>query len=107
MSVEQIIALIGIGASVGALTYYTFFKRTKAAEHREAESFEIPVAVPKAFGVKERLEPQPQKVKKGTPLKAVCTQCKNIATLPFRCRFCTELFCGEHRLPENHNCEAL
>ncbi len=27
--------------------------------------------------------------------------------MPFKCKFCGEIFCYEHRLPENHNCPGL
>lgn len=27
--------------------------------------------------------------------------------LPFRCSYCGEIFCGEHRLPENHVCPRV
>lgn len=27
--------------------------------------------------------------------------------MPYRCRYCNGLFCPDHRLPENHNCEGL
>jgi hypothetical protein len=27
--------------------------------------------------------------------------------MPFKCKFCGERFCGEHRLPENHDCAGL
>lgn len=27
--------------------------------------------------------------------------------LPFRCNYCGEVFCGEHRLPENHACPRV
>jgi len=27
--------------------------------------------------------------------------------MPFRCKFCEDVFCSEHRLPENHDCEGL
>ncbi|MFI5421588.1 MAG: AN1-type zinc finger domain-containing protein, partial [Nitrososphaerales archaeon] len=27
--------------------------------------------------------------------------------LPFRCNYCGEFFCGEHRLPENHACARV
>ena len=27
--------------------------------------------------------------------------------LPFKCKFCQNYFCGDHRLPENHDCEGL
>lgn len=27
--------------------------------------------------------------------------------MPFRCKFCEDVFCSTHRLPENHDCEGL
>jgi Zn-dependent protease len=33
-----------------------------------------------------------------------CSQCGQEVFLPFRCPYCGEYFCPEHRLPENHNC---
>ncbi len=27
--------------------------------------------------------------------------------MPFRCKFCDDQFCRDHRLPENHNCPGL
>jgi hypothetical protein len=27
--------------------------------------------------------------------------------MPFKCKFCNEQFCGDHRLPENHECVGL
>ncbi len=110
MSTFQIIALVGIGAAVGALTYYNFFRTAKISEKKASESMlEIAVpALPKAFGGNEEKIQRPvQKEKSGTPLNAVCVDCEKTVSLPFRCRFCSELFCGEHRLPESHNCEAL
>ena len=37
-----------------------------------------------------------------------CTHCgKEIASLPFKCKFCGSEFCVEHRLPESHSCLGL
>lgn len=37
-----------------------------------------------------------------------CFSCrKKLDILPFKCRRCAELFCGDHRLPESHNCPGL
>ena len=37
-----------------------------------------------------------------------CHQCgKSVDGLPFRCNYCGNLFCGEHRLPENHACPRV
>ena len=39
---------------------------------------------------------------------AKCSKCnRNIKGLPFRCRYCNKLYCADHRLPEDHNCEGL
>jgi hypothetical protein len=36
-----------------------------------------------------------------------CAYCGTRESLPFRCKFCGEQFCGVHRLPENHECHGL
>ena len=42
--------------------------------------------------------------KKGT----YCDFCgKRIYDMPFECKRCNSLFCGNHRLPESHNCRGL
>lgn len=33
-----------------------------------------------------------------------CQQCGSETYLPFRCTYCGQYFCSEHRLPENHDC---
>jgi len=33
-----------------------------------------------------------------------CKQCGTETYMPFKCSYCGEYFCVEHRLPENHNC---
>ncbi len=38
---------------------------------------------------------------------AKCSLCGETETLPFTCKFCGRKFCGEHRLPENHQCPGL
>ena len=44
---------------------------------------------------------------KVTPISGVCTNCGKNVTLPFRCSYCKGLFCSDHRLPEDHNCDAI
>lgn len=34
----------------------------------------------------------------------VCQLCKKEVEIPFRCNYCGQQFCSEHRLPENHLC---
>ena len=36
-----------------------------------------------------------------------CDRCGKQENLPYRCRYCGGTFCGEHRLPESHNCAGL
>ncbi|RLF60354.1 MAG: hypothetical protein DRN25_02905 [Thermoplasmata archaeon] len=36
-----------------------------------------------------------------------CSYCGKEAALPFKCKFCGEYFCADHRLPENHECPGL
>jgi len=36
-----------------------------------------------------------------------CQYCDAEANLPFRCPFCTGYYCGEHRLPEMHECPEM
>ena len=36
-----------------------------------------------------------------------CQLCKKAVDLPFRCNYCGQYFCAEHRLPEQHLCPNL
>ena len=36
-----------------------------------------------------------------------CRQCGLETYLPFRCPYCEDQFCTDHRLPENHNCPRI
>lgn len=38
---------------------------------------------------------------------AECDECGRYENLPYQCRRCGRTFCGEHRLPENHDCPGL
>jgi hypothetical protein len=38
---------------------------------------------------------------------AKCDACGKHENLPYQCRRCGQTFCGEHRLPENHDCPGL
>ncbi|MBS7611665.1 hypothetical protein KEJ27_05600 [Candidatus Bathyarchaeota archaeon] len=35
-----------------------------------------------------------------------CQECGVEVAIPFKCSYCGKLFCYEHRLPENHNCDS-
>ncbi len=36
-----------------------------------------------------------------------CAVCGKDELLPFKCKYCGEFFCAEHRLPEKHNCPGI
>lgn len=36
-----------------------------------------------------------------------CDKCGREVTMPFRCNYCGNYFCSEHRLPEFHECTGL
>lgn len=36
-----------------------------------------------------------------------CDVCGKEVAMPFKCAFCGGLYCGDHRLPESHNCTQL
>lgn len=38
---------------------------------------------------------------------AECDVCGDEENMPYQCRHCGGTFCGEHRLPESHNCPVL
>lgn len=38
---------------------------------------------------------------------AVCDTCGEQENMPYRCRHCNGTYCGEHRLPESHDCPGL
>jgi len=51
---------------------------------------------------------RPKKEKKPhTPIIGKCAMCGKEVTLPFKCKYCGQLFCDDHRLPENHSCGGL
>jgi len=36
-----------------------------------------------------------------------CSYCGKEDMLPYKCSYCEKSFCSQHRLPENHECEAI
>jgi len=36
-----------------------------------------------------------------------CQLCKERVEIPFKCSYCGQIFCDDHRLPENHLCPGL
>ncbi|MFX0207219.1 MAG: AN1-type zinc finger domain-containing protein [Candidatus Hodarchaeota archaeon] len=48
-------------------------------------------------------------VQSRSPIRSskACAICGKEQLLPFKCSYCGRPFCANHRLPENHNCDAL
>lgn len=112
MEILAAAALAGIGLAAGGILYQHYFRKTGAREQVEVAA-ESPVSISfssdgqsVAEKIRQPKEAENRKVG-GAPLKAICRICKEAAMLPFRCKFCTSLYCGDHRLPENHDCTAL
>jgi predicted nucleic acid binding AN1-type Zn finger protein len=41
-----------------------------------------------------------------TPVSRKCIICGQIETIQFRCHGCGQYVCGDHKIPEMHNCTA-
>jgi len=41
------------------------------------------------------------------PLYGKCAYCGKYVYMPYRCTYCGKLFCDEHRLPFQHECEGM
>ena len=37
---------------------------------------------------------------------AECSECGEVCDMPYECSFCGRTLCGEHRLPESHECDS-
>ncbi|MFC1454960.1 AN1-type zinc finger domain-containing protein [Candidatus Undinarchaeota archaeon] len=107
---------IAFVAGVGVLTYYAFVRGNKKQIATAQPMIQVNASsIPLRSGLLSQFS-QPKKeysarksapTKKDTPLSGICNGCGKNAPMPFRCRYCGELFCGEHRLPEDHNCQNV
>ena len=90
-------AIIGISALV--LAYFLYFKK----------EFETPKLSVPIFEDSHRVEVTPRQnlAVSESPVMGICAACSESISMPFKCKFCNGLFCGEHRLPENHSCIGL
>ena len=41
------------------------------------------------------------------PIHARCAYCGKMVYLPYKCNYCGQYFCDDHRLPFNHDCPGL
>ncbi len=91
MAFELIAVLI---AGVAAVFVWAFHEKQQAA--------------PQVAIVHERAARRAEeKGRKPAPITGVCSVCGKKETLPFRCKYCDQLFCREHRLPEDHKCDGV
>lgn len=95
----RLIILMGVGAATLFLIYWLYF-REKTGVH--LSPFFLKHAQPK----KPQVE-KPTLKKKRIPTSGACAKCREKVTMPFRCKFCEGIYCSEHRLPENHDCDAI
>ena len=58
--------------------------------------FVVDAPIPIAFVIRVEVSPM-----------ATCDRCGRHENLPYNCRRCGGVFCGTHRLPENHDCPGL
>jgi len=54
--------------------------------------------------IKEEKKKSKEKKVTGSCLKMKCALCKKEVYLPYRCSYCGQYFCDDHRLPEQHLC---
>ncbi len=110
MSIYALGALAAIGIGAGSILYYHYFHNSGIRAKRRAGT-EMPVSISFSTSsdlpVMERIERKASPERKKAPINAACGVCKESSMLPFRCKFCSSLYCSEHRLPESHDCEAL
>lgn len=110
MSAFIIGALAAIGIGAGAILYHNYFRNSEGRVKGAARA-EMPVSISFSTSadspVMERIDRKEKPERKKAPINAACGVCKETSMLPFRCKFCSSLYCGEHRLPESHNCESL
>jgi len=95
----RVIILGCVGAATLFLIYQLYFRDKNGGRLRSfftGQRSERKVEVQK-----------PTLEKKRIPTSGACAECDERITMPFRCKYCEKLFCSEHRLPENHDCETL
>lgn len=112
MSTFLVLVLV---SGVGALWYYLFRDELGGAFQggrgrgagigRPRHTPSRPVSVHEARErALERVKSQHRKL---APIAGACQNCGKKTTMPFRCKYCGGVFCGEHRLPESHDCDGI
>jgi len=115
--ISELTFLIGLGVAVSFLAYKYYFKKGAMQIEEEPEihvdvnlpqmlqqfvkALQGPSEAPKAITIERPVS------KRNVPLQGACSNCKAGVTLPFKCKYCESLFCGDHRLPESHVCTGI
>ncbi len=94
-----------------AILLFLLFLMLKERGMIDVELPEMPRLPGKKGDVKEKWF-LPQKVvqrkgKETSPISGRCSFCGKKVVMPYKCKFCGEVFCDEHRLPEKHECEGV
>jgi len=90
-----IIYFTGVAIVVAVLAYLVYFKE---------ESAKIITRHPSISGPVEPIRPSG---KETAPVTGICGMCGDQVTMPFKCKFCSGLYCSKHRLPEDHGCDGV
>ena len=65
---------------------------------------------PKSKSEKEKWfssETVAKKERSKAPITGRCYFCDEKVSMPYKCKYCNNLFCDDHRLPENHDCHGI
>ena len=79
--------------AVIAISYSAITKIRKRKRYKITEKFEV--------------RHQPATTKEKEPLYAKCAYCGRTVYLPYKCNYCGQYFCDDHRLPFNHDCPGI
>ena len=116
--ITELILFICLGFVVSFLSYNYYVKKS-ALDLEEEPEIRLNVNIPKMVqqlinGLQKPetitytpIQVERSETKINTPLKGSCSNCKKEISLPFKCKYCVNLFCEDHRLPENHICEGI
>jgi len=85
--------LLAIFIAVIAISYLAITKIRKKKRYKVTDKFEVVY--------------HPDTTKEKEPLYTRCAYCGKIVYLPYKCKYCSQYFCDDHRLPTRHNCPGL
>jgi len=85
----------GVAVVIASIAYLVYFQK---------DPFKLITKHPSLSGIVEPIRPSG---KEAAPVTGICGMCGDQVTMPFKCKFCSGLYCSEHRLPEGHGCDGV